>query len=142
MWFLTFFNLDEVDSCVIIVPAYVKRDSRLVDRNSKVAFLYCILDKFYNSIIFEKYLVCFVVSVVCPLNLEILIISTVLQYGLMNCIWTSFKMDWFVFIYVLLGNCEWVVPSLGLSLYVLNSFLLDLRKIIFNKCVYRNSRIS
>ena len=74
-----------MDSCVIIVPAYVNRDSCLVDRNSEVAFLYCILDKFYDSIIFEKYLVCFVVSVVCPLNLEILIISTVLQYVLMNC---------------------------------------------------------
>ena len=40
----------------------MKRDSRLVDRNSKVAFLYCILDKFYNSIIFEKYLVCTIVD--------------------------------------------------------------------------------
>ena len=58
-----------MDSCVIIVPAYVKRDSRLVDRNSKVAFLYCILDKFYSSIVFEKYLVCFVVSVVLPFKL-------------------------------------------------------------------------
>ena len=74
-----------MDSCVIIVPAYVNRDSCLVDRNSEVAFLHCILDKFFMTIIFEKYLVCFVVLVVYPLNLEILIISTVLQYVLMNC---------------------------------------------------------
>ena len=47
----------------------MKRDSRLVDRNSKVDFPYCILDKFYSSIIFDKYLVCFVVSVVLPFKL-------------------------------------------------------------------------
>ena len=46
-----------MDFCVIIVPAYVNRDSCLVDRNSEVAFLYCILDKFFMTIIFEKYLV-------------------------------------------------------------------------------------
>ena len=69
-----------MDFCVIIVLAYVIQDSRLVDRNSKVAFRYINLYKFYNSIIYEYYLVNFVMSGVRPLNFEILVIYNVMKY--------------------------------------------------------------
>jgi len=66
-----------MDLCVIIVLAYVIQDSHLVDRNSKVALRYINLHKFYNSIIYEYYLVDFVMSGVRPLMFEILVIFNV-----------------------------------------------------------------
>ena len=66
-----------MDLCVIIVLAYVIQDSHLVDRSSKVALSYINLHKFYNSIIYEYYLVDFVMSSVCPLMCEIPVIFDV-----------------------------------------------------------------
>ena len=66
-----------MDLCVIIVLAYVIQDSHLVDRNSKVALRSIYLHKCSNSIIYEYYLVDFVMSSVCPLMFEIPVIFDV-----------------------------------------------------------------
>ena len=63
-----------MDLCVIMVLAYVIQDSRLVDRNSKVALRYINLHKCIILIIYDYYLVDFAMLGVRSLMFEILVI--------------------------------------------------------------------
>ena len=69
-----------MDLCVVMVQAYVIQDSRLVDRNSKVALRYINLHEFIILIIYDYYSVDFAMLGVRFLVFELLVIHYIFQY--------------------------------------------------------------